>query len=134
MKHSNISSLETKTGFQVYGDPTFPLFQRDGGLAVYVKDCYSQFVNNIRFSRCTISFSISIIPHVFFMGVYIYPVDSYNYDACDFGIVVEEVNFWLNKGYVPYIGGDFNSRIGNISDISTKSLKWCYNTKQTFCF
>ena len=100
--HCNVNSLEHKSGFNVYGDPTFPLFQRHGGLAVFVNECYDPYVNNLRFSKCTISFSLSIIPKVFFMGVYIYPIDWYNHDVCDYGIVIEEVNFWLNIGFLPY--------------------------------
>ena len=125
--HCNASSVAIKTGFKVYGDPGFPLFQRHGGLSVYVKNCYVPFINDIRFSKCTISFSISTIPKVFFMGVYVYPFDSYNHDISDYGIVVEEVKYWLDKGYIPFIGGDFNSRIGNINEVSVNSLKWRYN-------
>ena len=61
------------------------------------------------------------------MGVYMYPADSINYDECDYGNIIDEINYWLNKGFLPYIGGDFNSRIGDISKISNKSLKWRYS-------
>ena len=43
-----------------------------------------------------------------------------------FVIVIDEIDFWMSKGYTPYIGGDFNSRIGNIGSFSSKSLNWKY--------
>ena len=60
------------------------------------------------------------------MGVYIYPVDSRNYKLTDYGSVVDDINYWLNKGYLPFIAGDFNSRIRDLNTISEKSLKWRY--------
>ena len=38
----------------------------------------------------------------------------------------EEISYWINEGFITYIGGDFNSRIDDINDISQKSLKWRY--------
>ena len=124
--HCNSKSLGNLSDFNVYGDPSFPLFQRHGGLAVYVNSFYSPYINNLRFTKCTISFSLSIIPKVFYMGVYMYPTDSDNYDLGDFGIITDEVKYWLCKGFTPYMGGDFNSRLGNLDEISAKSLGWCY--------
>ena len=60
------------------------------------------------------------------MGVYVYPTNSRNYNETDYSVVINEMNYWLSKGLHPYVGGDFNSRIGNINDISLKSLKWIY--------
>ena len=37
---------------------------------------------------------------------------------------INEVNYWIAKGLHPYVGGDFNNRIGNMNSISDKSLKW----------
>ena len=93
--HCNVTSVEDVLGFTTFGDPSFPLFQRHGGLVVYVKNNYSQYVQNLRFTRCTVSFSIYIVPKIFFMGVYIYPGDSINYEDGDFGIVIEEINHWF---------------------------------------
>ena len=48
--HCDVASFASKNGFSVYGDPTFPLFQRHDGLSVYVKECYTHFINDLRFS------------------------------------------------------------------------------------
>ena len=67
------------------------------------------------------------MPNIFFMGVYIYPLGSRDYSQADYGCVIDEINYWIQKGCQPYIGGDFNSRLGDINEISTKSLKWRYS-------
>ena len=55
------------------------------------------------------------------MGVYIYPPTSPNYKDADYAEVINEMRYWQSRGYTS-VGGDFNSRIGNINTIS-KSLK-----------
>ena len=122
--HANVTSLETVPTFQSFGDPSFPHFQKHGGQVVYVNSVYAQYINDLRFTKCTISFSISVIPDTFFMGVYVYPPSSSNHKDTDFAIVIDEIDYWMSKGYTPYIGGDFNSRIGDIGVIAEKSLKW----------
>ena len=87
---------------------------------------YFEYVTSIRFTKCTLSFSFTILPHYSFVAVYIYPIDSKNFANTDFGILSEELAFWTNKGSTPYVGGDFNSRLGNIAELSGKTLKWRY--------
>ena len=94
---------------------------------LFTLETYSEYTKDLRFSKSTISFTISTFPNCFFMGVYVYPIDSHNYEDTDCGSVVTEINDWLEKGYVSYIGGDFNSRLGNINEISEKSLKWTFS-------
>ena len=38
-------------------DPNFPHFQNHGGVAAYVKSAYAQYVNDLRFTKCTVSFA-----------------------------------------------------------------------------
>ena len=125
--HCHNKSLGNITNFKVYGDPSFPLFQRHGGLAVYINSFYNPYVNNLRFSKCTLSFTLSIILKIFFMGLYVYPTDSDNFDVGDFGIIADEISYWTSRGFIPFIGGDFNSRLGNINELSSRSLHWRYN-------
>ena len=125
--HCSTKVLENVNCFTKYGDPAFPTVQKHGGLAVYVRDEYAKYIKNLRFSKSTISFTLSNIPNLYFMGIYIYPIDSRNYEDTDYGSVVDEINYWLTKGYHPYIGGNCNSRIGDINKLSEKSLKWRYS-------
>ena len=123
--HCNAKLLEAIDGFQIIGDPLFNS-SSFGGIAAYVNRRWSPMLQNIRFSKCSLSFSLSEIPGFAFMVVYVYPLDSINFNLEDFGILSEEVEYWNMKGFVIYFGGDFNSRMGNMNIISTKSLKWNY--------
>ena len=45
----------------------------------------------------------------------------------DFGILSEDILYWSNQGILPYIGGDLNARLGDITSLSQKTLKWRYS-------
>ena len=124
--HRNVSILEKVENFVSYGDPTFPTTQNHGGMAVYVSSLYAQYVKDLRFTKCSISFTLTHVPETFFMGVYIYPPASSNYSDADYAVVINEINYWTGKGFHPYIGGDFNSRVGDLNIISAESLNWRY--------
>ena len=121
--HSNGQLLKKVEGYHIIADPSF-LSKTHGGMAAYVKSRLYCYISDIRFTKCTLSFSISTLPGFCFMLVYIYPYDSYNFEIGDFGILSEELSYWVNKGFIPYIGGDFNSRLGDINTLSQKILKW----------
>ena len=36
------------------------------------------------------------------------PSQLVNYDLNDFGTFSEEISYWLNHGFIPYMGGDHN--------------------------
>ena len=82
--------------YRIIADPTFPMIAQHGGIAAYVNVKY--FVTGIRFSKCTLSFSLDTLREYCFVGVYIYPIDSLNFSNSEFGILSEELSFWLNKG------------------------------------
>ena len=103
--HVNGSLLKHVDGFKPISDPTFAAIN-SGGMAAYLNVRLFPYVCNIRFTKCTLSFSLSILPGFCFMLVYIYPVDSMNYNLNDFGIVSEEISYWLLCGNTPYIGRD----------------------------
>ena len=88
--HVNVSSLEKVGDFTAYGDPNFALSQKHGGMAVYINTMYVQYVTDLRFTKCTLSFAMTTIPDVFFMGVYVYPQSSANYCDTDFAVVINE--------------------------------------------
>ena len=122
--HVNGLLLPNIDGYRIIADPTFPMIAQHGGIAAYVTVKY--FATGIRFSKCTLSFSLDTLREYCFIGVYIYPIDSINFSNSEFGILSEELSFWLNRGITPYIGGDFNARLGNIGELSAKTLKWRY--------
>ena len=92
---ANANSLDNLQNFTVFGDPNFPLFQKHGGMAAYV---YAQHVTDIRFTKCTLSFALTVITDVVFMVVYVYPPSSPNYKDTDFSMVISEIDYWMSKG------------------------------------
>ena len=123
--HANASLLQHVNGYHIISDPSF-MSNNYGGMAAYVSLRLSPYLTNVRFSKCTLSFSVSVLPGICFMITYMFPLDSINYDLNDFGILSEEISFWLDRGFTPYIGGDFNSRLGDLSLLSQRTLKWRY--------
>ena len=95
--HANVTILEKINGFTIFGDPDIPTPVYHGGLAVHVKDHLSQYVKNLRYGKCSLSFSLSIIPNVFFMGIYVYPIDSLNFDNIGYGVLINDIRYWLEK-------------------------------------
>ena len=59
------------------------------------------------------------------MRVYIYPEDSSNFEISDFGVFASEIKYWLDKGVTPFIGGDFNSRMGDLN-LFFYAMNWKY--------
>ena len=92
--HNNINSLQSVPDFNLFGDPDFPVFRRHGGLAVYIKNSIAQYITDLRFTKFTISFTLSVVKNAFFMAVYIYPPSSPNYKVSDYAEVINEINHW----------------------------------------
>ena len=69
--HCSVKALGDIKGFTVFGDPSFPMIQKHGGAAVFVRDHYAQFVKDLRFSKSTVSFTHSNLPNLSFMDMYI---------------------------------------------------------------
>ena len=125
--HCNGNVLPTIDGFNIIADPAFPILSSHGGIAVYLKTRLFEYVSNIRFTKISLSFKLTCFPKYCFMAVYMYPEDSRNHNTEDFGILSEEIEHWLEQGIIPFIGGDFNSRMGDLNQVSEQSLKWRYN-------
>ena len=115
--HCNGSLLKSVNGFNIVSDPNFKS-NTHGGLAAYISVKLYPYITNIRFSKCSLSFSFTTLPGFCFIGVYMYPIDSMNFELDDFGLLSEDILFWLNKDFVPFVGGDFNSRLGDINSLA----------------
>ena len=124
--HCNGQVLPNVNGFIAISDPKFPLLTAYDEIAAYIKKRIFDYVTNIRFTKISISFSLSCYPRYCYMAVCMYPMDSINYSLGDFGILLEEIEFGTKKGYIPFIGGDFNARVGDLNKMSRTALKWRY--------
>ena len=75
-------------GFKIVGDEKFPLTSKHGGNVAYIKNEIYEHVLSLRYSKVSLAFKFSFAPNVVFMGIYIYPVDSYNFIEGDFAFVI----------------------------------------------
>ena len=91
--HCNSSSMPSISGFNVIGDPTFPLVSSHGGTVVYIKNEFFEHIQQIRYGRCTVSFNFTFAPKVVFIGVYIYPYASLNFRDSDFATILCEMDY-----------------------------------------
>ena len=73
--HAKVKRMEN-IRFTLFDSPDVLIPISHVGLAVYVKNELAHYINNVRYDKSTLSF---------FMGVYIYPTDSKNYDVADYG-------------------------------------------------
>ena len=108
-------------------DTAFPPMSSQDGQAAYVTVRFFPYINYLRFTKFTISFSIRTIPNFSFMSVYINPINFNYYTLNDFGLLSDEIMFWIKKGFTPDVGGDFNSRLGDLNELSQMTLKWRYD-------
>ena len=60
-----------------------------------------------------------------FFGIYIQPEGARYFNPNMFSVLASEIMNCHEEGITPYIGGDFNSRIGNPSTI-LGDLSWLY--------
>ena len=123
--HCSCLSMPEIAGFKIVGDEKFPLISRHGGNVAYIKNEIYEHITSLRYSKVSLSFKFSFAPNVVFMGIYIYPIDSYNYMDGDFALLSNDIEYWMSKGAIRFIAGDFNSRIGDINLFSKKFFKYC---------
>ena len=126
--HCSCSSMPDIKGFKAIGDPKFPLIANHGGIVVYIKRNLYDYILDLRFSKSSISFTLSIVPKIAFIGIYMYPYDSLNFTVDDFALLFQDIDFWISNGFVPFLGGDFNARVGDLNSFSDRSIKWRYDT------
>ena len=125
--HWNLDLLPSVAGCKIISNPNFPETSYHGGLAGYIKENLFKYKNNIRNSKCSLSFGLSSLPNCCYMLLYTYHVDSKNYNEADFGILAEELLFWMSRGYTVYVGGDFNAHLGDLNILSKKIFHWRYD-------
>ena len=122
--HGSCLAMPKMAGFEIVGDEKFPLISRHGGNVAYIeKEPYAHMIY-LRYSKVSLSFNFSFASNIMFMGTYMYPIDSYNFAESDFAQLFKDINYWMEKGITAFIGGDFNSRVGNMNLFSHSSLKW----------
>ena len=97
-----------------------------GGIIVYIRNVYINHVIDIIYNECYISFRFNFAPNVVFIGIYIQPENSKNFHIKIFADIDVLFSKCCLKGYIPFIGGDFNARMGDLNTLD-KSWKYEYN-------
>ena len=77
--HTNGQFLPNVNGYEVISDPSFAVTTH-GGMAAYVSSSrLVPHMTHLRFTKCSLSSSLSNIPYFYFMLVYIYSTDFINF-------------------------------------------------------
>ena len=97
---------------------------KHGGIALYVKDNIANHIFDITYNECFIMFRLDFAPERMFGGVYIYPESSIYYLDKMFADVDQMLAKCHERGYIPFIGGDFNARLGDLNIFAATSWKY----------
>ena len=104
---------------------------KQGGIAVYLKDDIATHIFDVTYNECYIMFRLDFAPSRMFGGVYIYHERSVNYDDKMFADVDELLIKCNERGIIPFIGGDFNARVGDLNSFTGYSWKYEENCDLT---
>ena len=111
------------TGFKVYQHSAKQGHR--GGVALLMKPSVAKFMKKIdRSYENVISFELSILPNIVFVGCYITPSDSPYYDDAVFGYIQGLIKNDECKSFL--IMGDLNSRIGIPTELRLNDKKLVY--------
>ena len=110
--------------FTTISDPTITACQH-GGFAWYVKDSLCGHLVGLSYGSSFIAFSLDIFPHVVFVGTYIKPENSAHFDPVMFTDLASFIMDCHERNKVVFIGGDFNSRPGDLNNIRLDN-NWRY--------
>lgn len=92
-----------------------------GGIAIYVKKDLASHVHNVITNECYISLQLRYAPTITFIGVYIPPIDSVYFNEDCFADVISFLIDNINRGHTLFVGGDFNSRPGDLNNINPRN-------------
>ena len=99
-----------------------------GGIAWYVKNHFAKHISHTRFNDSYISFRLDIAPKYVFIGAYIQPEGARHFKTNMFADVGALLAEYKEKGLIPFIGGDFNSRLGDFNTfVDDESWKYAKN-------
>ena len=127
-----LSEIKTKakiscTGFTVFQHPAKQGHR--GGVALLIRPGLSKFIQKLdRSYENVLSFELSIVPDVIFIGCYIAPSDSPYYDAAVFGYV--QCLLKRDESKKAIVMGDLNSRVGLPTNLHIEKEKCVYEGVQ----
>ena len=111
------SGLPTIPNYKLFSDISVDT-RICGGIIVYIKNNIANHVFQIKYNTCYISFRLDFCPELIFIGTYIQPESSKYFSPNMFADVASLLIDCKEKLLTPMIGGDFNSRPGDINQFS----------------
>ena len=117
-------ALPSFKDFTTVADPSKKICTYDG-IAWYVRNSLAKHMFQVQFNEVYISFRLRLVPNFVFIGVYVQPEGARNFDVHMFAEVGALLADCDQKGLIPYVGGDFNSRPGDLHLINTDTT-WTY--------
>ena len=110
--------------YSVVADPSKKICYY-GGIAWYVKNSLAKHMFQVHFNEAYISFRLNIAPKYVFIGVYVQPEGARSFNVNMFADVGAHLAECHERGLIPFIGGDFNSRPGDLKQVNSNSM-WNY--------
>ncbi len=102
-----------------------------GGLAAYTKKELVPDIFDVQSNECYIGFRLKQFPNYCFVGIYIPPCESIYYNDTCFADTIAHLLIRMNIGQLLFVGGDFNSRPGNLQRINPQNrFRYRPNTDQ----
>ena len=98
-----------------------------GGIACYVKDAIAVHIFQVKYELSHLSFRIDTCSSFMFIGVYTQPEGARHFHESMFSVLAKAIIACNEKGLVPIIGGDFNSRPGNSESLGNGNWKYEMN-------
>ena len=115
--------------YTLFADSTV-LTRNHGGIATYISDNIASHVFNITYKQSYTAFRLDFCPTYIFIGTYIQPESSNYYTPVMFTDVVNLLMKCKERNLIPILGGDFNSRPGNLSNLNV-NMKYAENVDKT---
>lgn len=94
------------------------VYGKRGGITVYIKNEWANEVTDVQTNECYVGITLKCAPKYTFIGVYIPPYDSVYYNETCFADTIAYIKSRQENGHTVYIGGDFNSRPGDLNKIN----------------
>ena len=120
------SALPSFKDFTTVADPSKKVCNY-GGIAWYVRNSLARHMFQVQFNESYISFRLKLVPKIVFIGVYVQPEGARHFNIDMFAEVGALLVDCDQKGLIPYVGGDFNSRPGDFHLINTDT-SWIYES------
>ena len=117
------SALPEIDNYTVFSNPE-NRYCKHGGIALYLKDNIATHIFDITYNECFIMFRLDFAPSRMFGGVYMYHERSVYYEDRMFADVDKMLSKCNEMGIIPFIGGDFNARVGDLNSFTGYAWKY----------